>query len=60
MGHTARFEKLRGRIGGIEKKLGNESFVSKAPAAVVERERGNLEKLREQLVGVEQSLADLG
>ncbi|MCR9243627.1 MAG: valine--tRNA ligase [bacterium] len=57
---TGEAEKLRGRIGGIEKKLGNESFVSKAPAAVVERERGNLEKLREQLVGVEQSLADLG
>ncbi|GKW48670.1 valine--tRNA ligase [Halomonas sp. NCCP-2165] len=29
-------------IGGIEKKLGNESFVAKAPAAVVEKERGKL------------------
>ncbi|MDI5935454.1 valine--tRNA ligase [Halomonas kalidii] len=29
-------------IGGIEKKLGNESFVAKAPDAVVEKERGKL------------------
>ncbi|MBB3139522.1 valine--tRNA ligase [Halomonas organivorans] len=30
-------------IGGIEKKLGNESFVAKAPEAVVQKERGKLE-----------------
>ncbi|MCH4564814.1 valine--tRNA ligase [Halomonas sp. EGI 63088] len=29
-------------IGGIEKKLSNESFVAKAPEAVVEKERGKL------------------
>ncbi|RDB43680.1 valine--tRNA ligase [Halomonas sp. DQ26W] len=29
-------------IDGIEKKLGNESFVAKAPDAVVEKERGKL------------------
>ncbi|WP_434984310.1 valine--tRNA ligase [Vreelandella zhaodongensis] len=29
-------------IGGIEKKLGNEGFVAKAPEAVVEKERGKL------------------
>ena len=29
-------------IGGIEKKLGNESFVAKAPEAVVEKERAKL------------------
>jgi valyl-tRNA synthetase len=29
-------------IGGIEKKLGNEGFISKAPEAVVEKERGKL------------------
>ncbi|MCK0716273.1 valine--tRNA ligase [Chromohalobacter sarecensis] len=29
-------------IGGIEKKLGNEGFISKAPAEVVEKERGKL------------------
>jgi valyl-tRNA synthetase len=31
-------------IGGIEKKLGNESFVAKAPKAVVEKERGKLKE----------------
>jgi valyl-tRNA synthetase len=35
-------EKQEKLIGGIEKKLGNESFVAKAPAAVVEKERGKL------------------
>jgi valyl-tRNA synthetase len=29
-------------IGAVEKKLGNESFVAKAPEAVVEKERGKL------------------
>ncbi|SDM28271.1 valyl-tRNA synthetase [Franzmannia pantelleriensis] len=29
-------------IGGIEKKLGNESFIAKAPEAVVDKERGKL------------------
>ncbi|SDL25253.1 valyl-tRNA synthetase [Modicisalibacter muralis] len=29
-------------IGGIERKLGNDSFVAKAPAAVVEKERAKL------------------
>ena len=31
-------------IGGIENKLGNESFVAKAPEAVVEKERGKLKE----------------
>ncbi|SHM11251.1 valine--tRNA ligase [Vreelandella subglaciescola] len=30
------------QIGGVEKKLGNESFMAKAPAAVVDKERGKL------------------
>ncbi|MDR5905194.1 valine--tRNA ligase [Franzmannia qiaohouensis] len=29
-------------IGGIEKKLGNQGFIAKAPEAVVEKERGKL------------------
>ncbi|MDN7130861.1 valine--tRNA ligase [Halomonas sp. MC140] len=29
-------------IGGIEKKLGNDGFIAKAPVAVVEKERGKL------------------
>ncbi|MDX5377115.1 MAG: class I tRNA ligase family protein, partial [Halomonas sp.] len=31
-------------IGGIEKKLANESFVAKAPEAVVDKERGKLKE----------------
>ena len=30
------------QISGVEKKLGNEGFMAKAPAAVVEKERGKL------------------
>ena len=40
--------KLQGRIAGQEKKLANESFVQRAPAEVVEKERETLRALREQ------------
>ncbi|MFP4138515.1 MAG: valine--tRNA ligase [Halomonas sp.] len=33
-------------IGAVEKKLGNQSFVAKAPEAVVEKERGKLADLQ--------------
>jgi len=51
--------KMTAQIAGIEKKLSNEGFVSKAPPAVVERERTNLDKLRQQLTVLEQSLGEL-
>jgi len=50
---------LQGRIGGVEKKLSNEGFLAKAPAAVVDKERANLEAMRAQLAGVQQSLTEL-
>jgi len=53
-------EKLRSQIGNIEKKLGNEGFVAKAPPAVIDKERTNLASLQAQLAGVEQSLQQLG
>jgi valyl-tRNA synthetase len=53
-------DKLRGQIGGIEKKLGNEGFVAKAPPAVIEKERQSLAALQAQLAGIEQSLRELG
>jgi valyl-tRNA synthetase len=53
-------DKLRAQIANIEKKLGNEGFVAKAPPAVIERERNNLTSLQAQLAGVEQSLRELG
>ncbi|GAB2730014.1 valine--tRNA ligase [Halomonas garicola] len=34
------------QIDGIEKKLGNEGFIAKAPEAVVEKERGKLAEVR--------------
>ncbi len=52
-------EKLRSQIAAIEKKLGNEGFVAKAPPAVIEKERAALAALQAQLAGVEQSLRDL-
>ena len=42
----ARAEELRGEIARLQKKLGNEQFVAKAPAAVVEAEREKLARLR--------------
>jgi valyl-tRNA synthetase len=53
-------EKLGGQVEALERKLGNEGFVAKAPPAVVEKERGSLAALRAQLAGVEQSLRELG
>ena len=57
---TAEKQKLVGEIERVEKKLQNEGFVAKAPAAVVEAERGKLQKYRENLDGVVAALAKLG
>ncbi|MEA2222334.1 MAG: valyl-tRNA synthetase, partial [Solirubrobacteraceae bacterium] len=43
---------LRSEIERAERKLANESFVAKAPAAVVESERAKLERLRTELEGL--------
>ena len=53
-------KRLLGEIERIEKKLANEGFVAKAPAAVVEGERAKLAKYRENLDGVVAALAKLG
>ena len=52
-------KKLLGEIDRVEKKLSNEGFVAKAPAAVVDGERAKLEKYRENLEGVKAALAKL-
>jgi valyl-tRNA synthetase len=44
-----RREELSAEIDRGERKLGNEGFVAKAPAAVVEEERGKLERYRTEL-----------
>ena len=56
---TAELQKLDGDIARTESKLANESFVAKAPAAVVEGERAKLAKLRENRAGVAAALEKL-
>jgi valyl-tRNA synthetase len=56
---SAEKTRLEGEIVRIEKKLSNEGFVAKAPAAVVEGERSKLEKYKENLEGVIAALAKL-
>jgi len=53
-------DKLRGFIRGHEAKLNNESFVSKAPEAVVAQVRETLAGLQKQLESVEAVIAQLG
>jgi valyl-tRNA synthetase len=54
---AARLEKrraeLRSEVERGERKLGNEGFVAKAPAEVVEEERGKLERYRAELAELE-------
>ena len=52
-------KKLNGEIERLEKKLSNEGFVAKAPAAVVEGEKTKLAKYRENLDGVKAALSKL-
>ena len=44
-----RRQELRAEVERGERKLGNEGFVAKAPAEVVEEERGKLERYRTEL-----------
>lgn len=71
MGDLIDFEKERARlekekasaqkdIDMISKKLENQNFVAKAPAAVVEGEREKLAKHRERFAKIEESIAALG
>ena len=52
-------KKTVGEIERLEKKLSNEGFVAKAPAAVVEAERVKLEKYKDTLSGIDAALARL-
>ncbi len=52
-------KKLIGEIERIEKKLSNEGFVAKAPAAVVDGEKAKLAKYKENLDGVISALAKM-
>jgi valyl-tRNA synthetase len=57
--HEAESAKLAKAIAAKESKLANESFVRRAPAAVVEQERASLVQLREQLSSVARTLEKL-
>jgi valyl-tRNA synthetase len=52
-------KKLVGEIERLEKKLSNEGFVAKAPAAVIDGEKAKLAKYQENLAGVREALAKL-
>ncbi|HOM59272.1 MAG TPA: class I tRNA ligase family protein, partial [Kiritimatiellia bacterium] len=53
-------EKTRGFLKGVEAKLGNEGFVAKAPAAVVEQQRAKQKELTETIARLEKLLASFG
>ncbi len=53
------FKKLTDEIERVSKKLSNESFTAKAPAAVVDAERAKLQKYTENLNGVKAALEKL-
>ncbi len=50
----------KGELAGLEGRLSNPGFVSKAPAQVVEGQRARAEELRGLIVKLEESLASLG
>ncbi|MCO6455853.1 MAG: valine--tRNA ligase [Pirellulaceae bacterium] len=52
-------ERLQTQIRGKESKLANASFVERAPADVVEKERAGLAQLQQELAATEQALANL-
>ena len=54
---TKQKAELTGWIKAAEAKLGNEKFVSRAPAKVVEDVKTQLADLKEKLARVEESLA---
>jgi valyl-tRNA synthetase len=52
-------EKIRGEVKKSEGKLGNASFVERAPAAVVDQEKARLDEWREKLGQLEEMVEAL-
>jgi Valyl-tRNA synthetase len=52
-------ERVKGGLTGLEKKLSNQEFVSRAPAEIIERERNKKRDWEENLSKLESILADL-
>ncbi|NLB37560.1 MAG: valine--tRNA ligase, partial [Clostridiales bacterium] len=70
MGDLVDFEAERARLNkelinttkqleGVKMKLGNENFISKAPAAVVEAQRQAAQKLTDKIEMLKESLSNL-
>ncbi|WP_412062357.1 valine--tRNA ligase [Rubrivirga sp. IMCC45206] len=53
-------EGKRGFLGGVERKLRNEAFTSRAPQAVVAKERQKAADASAEIAALEASLAELG
>ncbi|MGE6475555.1 valine--tRNA ligase [Psychrobacter sp. NPDC078631] len=53
------YDKLKGQSEGIARKLGNEGFVSKAPAEVVDAEKAKLAELEGQLTAMTAQMEQL-
>ena len=53
------YDKLKGQAEGIARKLGNEGFVSKAPAEVVDAEKAKLAELQGQLTSMTAQMEQL-
>ena len=56
---SAEIERINAEIARAEGKLNNESFVSKAPAKLVEAEREKVKKYQDMKAKCEAQLADL-
>ena len=53
------FDELNGRASGIEKKLANEQFTSRAPAEVVQAQRDTLTEVQQQMEVVQAAMEKL-
>jgi valyl-tRNA synthetase len=56
---TKEITRLQGEITKAEAKLSNESFVARAPAAVVEQERARVAGFKETVTRLQEQLARL-
>ena len=57
---AAEIAKVSAEVERLDRKLSNQGFVAKAPAAVVDAERAKLTAAREKLTATEAALAKLG
>ncbi|MCL2566423.1 MAG: valine--tRNA ligase [Defluviitaleaceae bacterium] len=57
---SAEVKKYENEIERAEKKLANEGFVKKAPQALIDEEKGKIEKYKEMLRGAKEQVERLG